>query len=204
VSAEQDPDAARDLDPLARRAAESDHEALSELVRRLQNPMFRLALRFLGDPHEAQDACQEVLIRIVTHLGSFEGRSKFTTWAYTVATRNLLRTKTRFVEAAVQGHEQFEAFLDGGMGDIDTTMEEAEYRLLCEEVRNVRARRNGVHQPHAVSLTNAETASGQVGESRRMDVRLEWQPILVGGEPRPHLVEQEEEFFISKSADPTH
>ena len=56
--------------------------------------MYRLALRFLGHPEDAQDACQEILIRIVTHLGSFEGRSKFTTWAYTVATRSLLRTRS--------------------------------------------------------------------------------------------------------------
>lgn len=131
----RDPDAELDLDGLARRAADGDREALSALVRELQHPMYRLALRFLGQPHDAQDACQEILIRIVTHLGSFEGRSRFTTWVYTVATRSLLRTKKRYVESSVQGPEPFAAFLDAGMGDIDTTLEEAEYRLLCEEVR---------------------------------------------------------------------
>jgi RNA polymerase sigma factor (sigma-70 family) len=124
-----------DVDDLARRAADGDREALTALVQELQHPMYRLALRFLGHPDDAQDACQEILIRLVTHLGSFEGRSKFTTWAYTVATRSLLRTKKRFVESSVKGPEQFAAFLDAGMGDIDTTMEEAEYRLLCEEIR---------------------------------------------------------------------
>jgi RNA polymerase sigma factor (sigma-70 family) len=131
----RDGDAALDVDDLARRAADGDREALSALVRQLQDPMYRLALRFLGHPHDAQDATQEILIRIVTHLGSFEGRSKFTTWAYTVATRSLLRTKKRFVESSVQGPEQFAAFLDAGMGDVDPTLEEAEYRVLCEEVR---------------------------------------------------------------------
>ena len=126
---------ALDVDELARRAADGDRLALSELLRRLQHPMYRLALRFLGHPEDAQDACQEILIRIVTHLGTFEGRSRFTTWAYTVATRSLLRTKRRLVESSVQGPEQFAAFLDAGMGDIDTTIEEAEYRLLCEEIR---------------------------------------------------------------------
>ena len=124
-----------DVDELARRAADGDRDALSALLRELQHPMYRLALRFLGHPEDAQDACQEILIRIVTHLGSFEGRSKFTTWAYTLATRSLLRTKKRLVESSVQSAERFAALLDAGMGDIDTTMEEAEYRLLCEEVR---------------------------------------------------------------------
>ena len=123
------------MDDLARLAADGDREALSALVQQLQHPMYRLALRFLGHPDDAEDATQEILIRIVTHLGSFEGRSKFTTWTYTVATRSLLRTRKRFIESSVKGAQQFAAFLDAGMGDIDTTMEEAEYRLLCEEVR---------------------------------------------------------------------
>jgi RNA polymerase sigma factor (sigma-70 family) len=123
------------VDELARRAVDGDRAALSALVRELQHPMYRLALRFLGDRDDAQDACQEILIRIVTRLGTFEGRSKFTTWAYTVATRSLLRTRKRVVESSVQGAERFAALLDAGMGDIDTTIEETEYRLLCEEVR---------------------------------------------------------------------
>jgi RNA polymerase sigma factor (sigma-70 family) len=123
------------LDELARRAAEGDREALSTLIRQLQHPMYRLALRFLGHPDDAQDACQEILVRIVTRLGSFEGRSKFTTWAYTVAVHSLLRTRRRLVESSVQGAEQFAALLDAGIGEIDTTLEEVEYRLLCEEVR---------------------------------------------------------------------
>jgi RNA polymerase sigma factor (sigma-70 family) len=123
------------LDGLARRAAQGDRGALSELVREIQHPMYRLALRFLGNPDDAQDACQEILIRIVTRLGTFEGRSKFSTWAYTVAIRSLLRTRKRLHESAVQGAEQYAAALDAGMGDVDPTLEEAEYRLLSEEVR---------------------------------------------------------------------
>jgi RNA polymerase sigma factor (sigma-70 family) len=123
------------LDELARRAAEGDREALSELVREIQHPMYRLSLRFLGKPDDAQDACQEILIRIVTRLGTFEGRSKFSTWAYTVAVRSLMRTRKRLYEQAVLGLEQYAAALDAGLADEDPTVEEAEYRLLSEEVR---------------------------------------------------------------------
>lgn len=123
------------VDDLARRAADGDRDALSDLIREIQDPMYRLALRFLGHPDDAQDACQEILVRIVTRLGTFEGRSKFTTWAYTVAVRSLMRTRKRLIESSVKGAEPFAALLDANMGDIDTTMEEAEYRLLCEEVR---------------------------------------------------------------------
>jgi RNA polymerase sigma factor (sigma-70 family) len=135
MSRNSDADLGRSLDALARRAAEGDREALSELVREIQHPLYRLALRFLGNPDDAQDACQEILIRIVTRLGTFEGRSKFSTWAYTVAVRSLLRTRRRLYEASVQDAEQYAAALDAGLGDVDPTLEEVEYRLLSEEVR---------------------------------------------------------------------
>jgi DNA-directed RNA polymerase specialized sigma24 family protein len=41
-------------------------------VREIQHPMYRLALGFLSNPHDAQDACQEILIRIIARLGTFE------------------------------------------------------------------------------------------------------------------------------------
>src|SRR3712207_3843980 len=115
----RDPDADLDLEAVARRDPDGERGAPTTVVQELQHPMYRLALRFLGHPQDAQDATQEILIRIVTHLGSFEGRSKFTTWAYTVATRSLLRAKKGFVESSVLGEEQFAAFLDAGMGEID-------------------------------------------------------------------------------------
>jgi RNA polymerase sigma factor (sigma-70 family) len=156
------------LDDVARRAAQGDREALTELVREIQHPMYRLALRFLGNPDDAQDACQEILIRIVTRLGTFEGRSKFSTWAYTVAVRSLLRTRRRRYESAVQGAEQYAAALDAGLGEVDPTLEEVEYRLLSEEVRISctygmllclpRARRAAYLLADVLGLTDAEGA----------------------------------------------
>jgi RNA polymerase sigma factor (sigma-70 family) len=97
--------------------------------------MYRLALRFLGNPEDAQDASQEILIRIVTRLGTFQGRSRFSTWAYTVAVRSLLRTRKRLYESAVIGAEEYAKALDAGLADADPTFDEAEYRLLSEEIR---------------------------------------------------------------------
>jgi RNA polymerase sigma factor (sigma-70 family) len=167
------------LDGLARRAAEGDRDALSELVREIQHPMYRLPLRFLGNSDDAQDACQEILIRIVTRLGTFEGRSKFTTWAYTVAVRSLLRTRRRLHESAVHGPEQYAAALDAGMGEVDPTLEEAEYRLLSEEVRISctygmllclpRSQRAAYLLPDVLGLTDGEGA--EILDCSREDFR---------------------------------
>jgi RNA polymerase sigma factor (sigma-70 family) len=123
------------LEELARRAAGGDSHALSRLVEEVQHPVYRLALRFLGHPEDAKDASQEILIRLITHLGSFEGRSQFMTWTYTVAVRQLMRTRKRQLESAVKGADAFAAALDRGLADRDFTAEEAEYRLLSAEVR---------------------------------------------------------------------
>lgn len=125
-----------DLDELARRAAGGDKRALGELCRELQHPIYRLALRMVSDPHDAEDATQEILVRLVTNLGSFEGRSKFMTWTYTVATRQLLRTRKRLVESSVRGPAAFAAAVDAGMGPFyEDAGSEAEYQELCAEVR---------------------------------------------------------------------
>jgi RNA polymerase sigma factor (sigma-70 family) len=123
------------LEELARRAVAGDSQALSRLVEEVQHPVYRLALRFLGHPEDAKDASQEILIRLITHLGSFEGRSQFMTWAYSVAVRQLMRTRKRQLESSIKGAETFAAHLDRGLADRDFTAEEAEYRLLSAEVR---------------------------------------------------------------------
>jgi RNA polymerase sigma factor (sigma-70 family) len=124
-----------DLTALALSARDGDRDALELLCRRMQQPVYRLALRFTGHPVDAQDACQEVLVRLVTNLASFEGRSRFTTWMYTVATRQLIRTARRPVEASVAGPEAFAAFLDSNVGATWSTEDEAAYRELCADVR---------------------------------------------------------------------
>ncbi len=54
-----------------------------------QDRVYGLALRFLWAPQDAEDATQEILVRIITRLSSFEGRSEFTTWAHRVAVNHL-------------------------------------------------------------------------------------------------------------------
>ena len=85
----------RALDELAQLARTGERAALEELLRGLQDPLYRLALRFLGHPEAARDATQEVLILVITQLSSFRGESAIMTWAYRVASRHLLRQKKR-------------------------------------------------------------------------------------------------------------
>ncbi|OJF15233.1 RNA polymerase ECF family sigma subunit [Couchioplanes caeruleus] len=125
-----------DLEGLARRAVAGDARALEELCRHLQDLVYRLALRFSSDPEAAADATQEILILVITHLAEFEGRSKLTTWVYTIASRHLLRSVRGPVELSVAGPEPFADWLDRNLApDSPDHFDEAEYRLLAGEVR---------------------------------------------------------------------
>jgi RNA polymerase sigma-70 factor (ECF subfamily) len=59
--------------------------AFEELVRRHQRKVFHFALRFLGNRAGAEDALQEIFLRVVKHAPTYEPKAKFTTWMFTIA-----------------------------------------------------------------------------------------------------------------------
>ncbi len=70
---------------VVKRAQEGDAKALESLARGVEDQIHRLSMRMLADPHSAQDATQEILIRVITKLSTFEADSKFETWVYRAA-----------------------------------------------------------------------------------------------------------------------
>lgn len=69
---------------LARRAGGGDREALANLVGRHYNAIYRLAYRWSASQPDAQDIAQEVCVKLARKIGSFDGRSAFTTWLYRI------------------------------------------------------------------------------------------------------------------------
>lgn len=86
---------------LVRDAQAGDRDALERLIRRHQAWVYNLVVRVVWWRDLAEDATQEVLIKIVTKLGSFRGESSFRTWAYRIAINHAL--SARQVEAEKQG-----------------------------------------------------------------------------------------------------
>lgn len=72
---------------LVPRAQAGDRDAHEELLRRCHPVVYRWCLIHMGDPDDAADIAQEVLVRVYERLERFGGRSRFTTWLYQV-TRN--------------------------------------------------------------------------------------------------------------------
>jgi RNA polymerase sigma-70 factor (ECF subfamily) len=69
-------------------AASGDERAFATLVRTYTDAVYGHALRFFGDAPTAEDATQEVFVKVFRMLRSFDGRAKFSTWLYRV-TRNV-------------------------------------------------------------------------------------------------------------------
>ena len=86
------------LESLARRAVEGDRDAVADLVRELAPLVHAVALRMLWHREDAEDATQEILVRVITRLSQFDFRSRLQTWVYRVATNYLLDVKKSCVE----------------------------------------------------------------------------------------------------------
>lgn len=76
-------------------------KSLEQLIHSVQGLIFNLSLRFLWSREDAEDATQEILLKIVTNLSKFNGQSKFKTWAYRIATNYLINLKKTKVESVL-------------------------------------------------------------------------------------------------------
>jgi RNA polymerase sigma factor (sigma-70 family) len=84
---------------ILRAATTGDLAALDQVLLAIQPGIYNLAVRVLGNRDDAADATQEVLLKVVTHLGSFRGESGFSTWVWRVAHNHLMTARTRIAES---------------------------------------------------------------------------------------------------------
>lgn len=82
-------------DYLVLRAQEGYLDAYAELVDRHGGLAYRVALRLLGNHHDAEDVAQEALVAAWQQLPGFKAKSSFSTWLYQIVTRRALNRITR-------------------------------------------------------------------------------------------------------------
>ena len=79
--------------------------AYEELMRRYQRTLFNVCARYLGSERDADDVCQEVMLKVLYGLKNFEGKSKFKTWLYSITYNECItqyrkeRRKRRLLDA---------------------------------------------------------------------------------------------------------
>lgn len=103
VEAATDPDA-----PLVAEALAGDRASLTTLIERHQPWIYNLAFRMVLLPEDAEDVTQEVLVKLITKLSSFNpAKAKFRTWLYRVVVNHVLNMKPRGAEPGVKDFETY-------------------------------------------------------------------------------------------------
>jgi RNA polymerase sigma factor (sigma-70 family) len=111
-----------------------DRVALEAILRSVQDDVYRLAHRMLWHPQDAEDATQEILVKVATRLSTFRGDSLVTTWVHRIAVNHLLTTRRRRMERRALSFDAFGEDLASGLDEpADTRGVDEE--LLAEEVK---------------------------------------------------------------------
>ena len=121
---------------LVKRAQAGSREDLERLITRHQQWIYNIALRMLYQPQDAEDTTQEILIKLITKLSTFEGKSSFRTWLYRIVVNHVLNLKRRQLEDRVN-FDYFGGVLDRtpdtDLADRDAVPADAQ--LLVAEAR---------------------------------------------------------------------
>ena len=154
--------AAEDRD-LVIRASEGDIEAFTKLVRGNSSLVYRVALRILGSEN-AQDASQEVWVRVWRNIKGFRGESTFTTWLYRITVNTCLSARQKEARREEREYSSDEMpYLSepsGGDADPEAAALNAERREEIEAaLQHVRAEhRAALVLRHMEGLSYAEIA----------------------------------------------
>ncbi len=164
---------------LIARASAGDSDAFGELVKPHLPLFYHSILRILGDPADAEDALQEALLGIHRDLPTFEGRSRFTSWAYRIcvnAALMLCRSRARRREEAMEA--RLPSYDESGLraeaeANLDWSVE-AEAHLLSEreELRtHMLAALNELPDSHRVVFVLKDLEDWDTGQiARTLDV----------------------------------
>ena len=114
-------------------AKKGDVRAFEQLVRAYQAPVWRFLRHLVGDAELAEDVTQETFVRVHRRLGSFDGRSRFSTWLFQVARNagiDALRARSRRERLEVRpprevASPELRHELDAALASLDRELREA-------------------------------------------------------------------------------
>lgn len=125
-----------ELQALVDKAIAGDKKALETLVIGVQDIVFNLSLRMLGTFADAEDATQDILLKMITHLSSFRGDSSFTTWVFSIAANHLKNYKKHMFAHYPLSFEYYGDDIENGkIQDVPDLTQNVEKDILAEELK---------------------------------------------------------------------
>ena len=125
-----------ELFALVEKATAGDREALETLIEGVQDLVFNLSLRMLGTFADAEDATQDILLKVITHLSSFKKESAFSTWVFRIAVNHLKNYKKHmFAQHPLSFEFYGEDIKNGNIHDVPDLTQNVEKTVLAEELK---------------------------------------------------------------------
>ncbi len=121
---------------LVDKAVSGDRQSLQHLIISVEDIIYNLSLRMLGSPHDAEDAMQEIIIKIITQLSTFRKESTFSTWVYRIATNYLINfKKSMFAQQPLSFEFYGEDIKAGFIPNTDDLLQRVDENILAEELK---------------------------------------------------------------------
>lgn len=125
-----------ELQALVDKATAGDKKALETLILSVQDIVFNLSLRMLGTFADAEDAAQDILLKMITHLSSFKGDSSLTTWVFSIAVNHLKTYKKHMFAHYPLSFEYYGDDIENGkIRDVPDLTQNVDTDILAEELK---------------------------------------------------------------------
>ena len=121
---------------LIQKATSGDKKALETVILSVQGLAFNLSLRMLGTFQDAEDATQDILLKVVTHLISFKGESSFSTWVFRIASNHLKNYKKHMFAKFPLSFEFYgDDIRNADIKNVPDLTQNVERSILAEELK---------------------------------------------------------------------
>lgn len=126
----------KELQALIDQATAGDKESLETLLLGVQDLVFNLSLRMLGTFPDAEDASQDILLKVMTHLSSFKKESSFSTWVFAIAANHLKDYKKHmFAKYPLSFDYYGDDILHAKTMEVPDLTQDVEKAILAEELK---------------------------------------------------------------------
>ena len=126
----------QEMSILIEKALSGDKESLESIILSVQDLIFNLSLRMLGTFADAEDAAQDIILKIITNLSSFKKESSFTTWVFSIASNHLKNYKKHMFAHMPLSFEYYGNDIENGnIHDIPDLTQNVEKAILADELK---------------------------------------------------------------------